>query len=118
MRQSRPQPAHPTTQKLRTARTRDVIDRLRFGNVTRRELRANLLFLFGFLALSLPGMILLAKKKMDPAAPPMYFPDPVKRRLPYITPLSVPDEVKRYVPERTGQWVAQITSERAGQEVL
>lgn len=81
----------------------------------KRETRANVWFLVLFLGVSLPGAVMLFKKKLDPAAPAMYLPDPVKRRLPYITPLTVPDEVKRFVPELTGQWVAKLTADRAGE---
>lgn len=81
----------------------------------RRDTRANLLFLTLFLAISLPGLVVLFKKKLDPNAPPMYLPDPVKTRLPYMAPFDVPSAVTRVIPEETGRWVASLTAARAGQ---
>src|SRR6184192_356162 len=75
----------------------------------KRETRANLIFLSVFLAISLPGAVILFKKKLDPRAPPMFMPDYVKRRLPYMAPQRTPaDQVVRFVPDLTGQWVDQL----------
>src|SRR5688500_9795408 len=80
-----------------------------------RENRANLLFLSLFLGISLPGAVILFKKKLDPAAPAMSLPDPVKRRLPYMFPRPVSTEVTRYVPKLSGEWVSKINTERGGE---
>jgi len=79
-----------------------------------RETRLNLIFLAVFLAISLPGAVILFKKKLDPNAAPMYLPDPVRQRLPYMAPQWTPDEVVRVIPQQTGQWVEQITREQGG----
>jgi hypothetical protein len=80
----------------------------------KRETRANLIFLSVFLCLTIPGAVILFKKKLDPAAPPMFMPDFVRRRLPYMASQLSPEQVTRYVPELTGQWVAELSRERAG----
>src|SRR5258706_13690290 len=80
----------------------------------RRETRANLIFLTLFLGVTIPGAVVLFKKKLDPAAPPMFMPDFVRRRLPYMASQQSPAQVVRYVPELTGAWVSEMTRERAG----
>jgi hypothetical protein len=83
------------------------------------ETRANIIFLAIFLAISLPGAAILFKKKLDPSAAPMYLPDPIHQRLPYMAPQWTPDEVRRVIPLLTGQWVEQINREQgAGKEML
>ena len=79
-----------------------------------REARANVWFIAFFLAVSLPGAVILFKKKLEPTAPAMYLPDPVKRRAPYMMPRDVPPQVTRYAPELTAQWVEGLARERAG----
>src|SRR5258705_13554788 len=81
----------------------------------KRETRANLIFLTAFLALTLPGAVILFKKKLDPRAPAMSMPDYVRRRLPYMAPqLSLAEQVVRFVPDLTGQWVTQLNRHRGG----
>src|SRR4051812_6702875 len=81
----------------------------------RRETRANLLFLLIFLGISLPGAVILFKKKLDPTATPLGMPDFVRKRLPYMVPLPTPDDqVLRVVPPLTGEWVAGLARDRAG----
>jgi len=81
----------------------------------RRDTRANLIFLLIFLGVSLPGAVILFKKKLDPTAAPLGMPDFVRKRLPYMVPLPTPDEqVIRVVPPLTGEWVSQLARERAG----
>jgi hypothetical protein len=67
----------------------------------RRETRVNLIFLVAFLALSLPGAVILFRKKLDPGAPRMDQPDMMVTRLPYMAPLPAPTGVKWVVPDRT-----------------
>jgi hypothetical protein len=79
-----------------------------------RETRANLIFLGIFLAVSIPGAVILVKKKMQPGSAPMGMPDFVRRRLPYMVPLATPDDrVVRVIPPRTGAWVGDLIRERA-----
>src|SRR6266700_2379261 len=80
----------------------------------RRETRANLIFLTIFLSVTIPGAVVLFKKKLDPSAPPMFMPDFVRRRLPYMASQQSPGQVVRFVPELTGQWVSEINREHAG----
>src|SRR5438067_8975063 len=79
-----------------------------------RETRANLIFLAIFLAISLPGAVMLVKKKTEPGAPPMAMPDYVRQRLPYMAPQRTGDSVIRVVPELTGQWVEATNREQGG----
>src|SRR4051794_34934996 len=84
----------------------------------KRETRANLIFLGCFLAISLPGAMILFKKKMNSSAPPMFLPDAVRRRLPYMAPVSTPDEVTRFIPDLTGAWVENVSREQGGPETI
>lgn len=81
-----------------------------------KETRANVVFLTIFLAIALPGGVILFKKKLDPAVPPMYMPDRPRVSLPYNSPEEAPD-LKRYVPERTGEWVTDVAREHGYADV-
>lgn len=80
----------------------------------KRETKLNLIFLTLILAIMTPGAVILFKRKLDPAAAPMYLPDPVRQRLPYMAPQWTPEEVTRVIPELTGQWVQQIEQQQSG----
>src|SRR5438270_478817 len=80
----------------------------------KHETRVNLIFLSLFLAISLPGAVILFKRKLDPAAAPMYLPDPIRQRLPYMAPQWMPDEVTRVIPPLTGQWVDELNRDNGG----
>jgi hypothetical protein len=84
----------------------------------KRDTRLNLIFLVLFLAVSVPGAVKLFKKRLDPAAPPLFMPDYVRRRLPYMAPQRTPPQVARYVPDKTGEWVADLTRQQGGGAVL
>ena len=84
----------------------------------KRDTRLNLIFLAVFLAVTVPGGVKLFKKRLDPAAPPLFMPDYVRRRLPYMAPQQTPAQVTRYVPDKTGEWVAEVTREQGGGSVL
>ncbi len=85
----------------------------------KRETRANLLFLVLFILISVPGAVILVKKKMVPGAPSMAMPDAVIQRLPYMSPLDTPPQIARIVPSQTSAWVAALTRDRAdGSPVL
>jgi hypothetical protein len=81
-----------------------------------RETRSNLVFLAIFLAISLPGAVILVKKKMQPGAAPAALsrPDPVRRQLPYMAPQVTSDKVVRYVPPTTRQWLIEVDRSRGG----
>jgi len=81
-----------------------------------RETRSNLIFLAIFLAISLPGAVILVKKKLRPdAAPaPLSRPDPVRRQLPYMAPQVTSDKVVRYVPPMTREWLMEVDRSREG----
>ncbi|HEY7117562.1 MAG TPA: hypothetical protein VH475_13320 [Tepidisphaeraceae bacterium] len=79
------------------------------------ETRANLFFLCIFLAVSLPGAVILFKKKLDPSAPPMWMPEGIRQRLPYMAPQATPGvEVTRVIPDKTARWVEQLNRARGG----
>ena len=78
----------------------------------RRETRANLWFLILFLAISLPGAVILFRKKLDPTSPRLDQPDRVTRRLPYMAPPPAPPDVKWVVPDLTRQWLAEVVRPR------
>ena len=71
----------------------------------KRETRINLLLLAVFLAISLPGAVILFQKKLEPGAARMDQPDAVVRQLPYMAPMPVPPGVKWIIPPRTRQWL-------------
>jgi hypothetical protein len=72
----------------------------------KRETRINLLFLALFLAISLPGAVILFKKKLDPGAARMDQPDAIVGQLPYMAPVPAPPGIKWIVPPRTRLWLA------------
>jgi hypothetical protein len=74
----------------------------------RSETRANVIFLAVLMALTLPGAIILFRKKLEPGARPMGAPDPVRRSTPYMDPAPVAGPVSRVVPPRTARWVASL----------
>ncbi|HYE18926.1 MAG TPA: hypothetical protein VEA69_10810 [Tepidisphaeraceae bacterium] len=84
-----------------------------------RETRNNLIFLSIFLAISIPGAVILFKKKLDPNAGRMSMPDPVNKRIAFMAPLSRPGEnPPRIVPDQTGAWLDELTLRRAGSPML
>jgi hypothetical protein len=82
-----------------------------------KETRVNLWFLAIFLAITLPGGVILFKKKLDPASPLMYMPDRPRQRVPYNSPEEAGD-LKRYVPEKTGKWVTDLAKGHGYASVL
>ncbi|HSZ58979.1 MAG TPA: hypothetical protein VK797_25285 [Tepidisphaeraceae bacterium] len=80
----------------------------------RRETRVNLIFLAVFLAISLPGAVILVRKKLQPGAPRMDQPDVIVTRLPYMTPLPQPPGVKWIVPDQMRAWLEEVIRERTG----
>jgi hypothetical protein len=84
------------------------LSRIAFLIPVKRETRINLLFLTLFLAISLPGAVILFKKKLAPGAARMDQPDAIVRQLPYMAPIPVPPGVKWIVPPRTRQWLENL----------
>lgn len=80
----------------------------------KRETRLNLLFLVVFLVLSLPGAVILFRKKLDPAASRMDQPDAMLRQMPYMAPPPVPPGVRWMVPPATRAWLDELTRQKAG----
>ena len=74
----------------------------------RRETRINFWFLVVFVAVSLPGAVILFRKKLDPTAHRLDQPDPVLNRLPYMVPPPAPPGVRWVVPDLTQRWVAEL----------
>jgi hypothetical protein len=80
----------------------------------KRETRLNLWFLAVFLVLSLPGAVILFRKKMDPSASRMDQPDAVLSRVAFMAPPPVPPGVRWMVPPRTRAWLEELTQQKAG----
>lgn len=80
----------------------------------KRETRVNLIFLVVFLALSLPGAVILFRKKLDPSASRMDQPDAVLSRVAFMAPPPVPPGVRWMVPPQTRAWLEELTQKRAG----
>lgn len=69
-----------------------------------KELRNNLLFLGLFLAISVPGAVMLFIKKLDPEAKPMYLPAVAPHQAAYMHPISVAQRIDRIVPAGIAGW--------------
>jgi hypothetical protein len=80
----------------------------------KRETRLNLIFLVVFLAISLPGAVILFIKKLDPAAPRMDEPDAVLRQVPFMTPPPAPSGARWMVPTQTRAWLDTLTRQKTG----
>ncbi len=80
----------------------------------KRETRANLSFLLLFLVISLPGAVLLFRKKLDPSSPRLDQPDPVVQALPFMVPPPTPPGVRWMVPPKTQAWLTEANRVRTG----
>ena len=60
------------------------------------------------MVVSLPGAVILFRKKLDPTSHRLDQPDPVLHRLPYMVPPPAPPGIKWIVPDLTQRWVATI----------
>ncbi len=81
------------------------------------ETRANLIFLGLFVVISLPGAIILFRKKLDPAAPSMAAPDAVHSRLAYTAPVADNPNARRIVPPQTAEWLTRLKIENGGDAI-
>lgn len=79
-----------------------------------KESRANLIFVALFVLISIPGLIMLVRKKMDPERGPMWMPPAMYSGLVYIDTIDAPPNIKRFVPARTAAWVRDLVRERFG----
>lgn len=73
-----------------------------------RETRYNLIFLVLICGLSAPGAVILFRKKLDPKAPAMYLPKPVRQTLAAIDPRPAPETVQRVVGPFLTEWLNSI----------
>jgi hypothetical protein len=76
-----------------------------------RENRYNLIFIAVLIALLTPGAVILFRKKMQPAARPMYLPDPVPRSIAYMSRGEVPPGMTRVEPAHLAEWKAALVKE-------
>jgi hypothetical protein len=83
-----------------------------------RETKFNLVFLIGFLLLSLPGVVLLFIKKLDPEARSMAEASYVKRTEVYNNPLPTGSKTVRFVPPLTFKWVDALARSNLGRPAL
>ena len=79
-----------------------------------KETRYNLIFIVLLFAMMLPGAVILFRKKMQPAARPMFEPDPVRKSLAYISPQELPPGMTRVVPPHVREWTTSLMVDRAG----
>jgi len=77
----------------------------------KRETRINLLFIGVFLAISVPGAVILFRKKLDPNAARMDQPDAVVAKLPYMAPPLSRPGVRWVVPPLTQDWLTTLNRE-------
>ena len=77
----------------------------------RRETRINIFFLVAFVVVSLPGAVILFRKKLDPTAHRLDQPDPVLNRLPYMVPPPAPPGVRWVAPDLTQRWLTGLAGE-------
>lgn len=80
----------------------------------KRETRANWWFIIIFLIVSLPGAVILFFKKLDPSAARFDQPEEMLTSLPYMAPLPAPPDMKWIVPQRTFEWLREVTREHSG----
>jgi len=82
----------------------------------RPETKVNLWFLVIFLVISVPGAVILFRKKLDPSASRMDQPDAIVRALPYMTPPPWPPGMRWIVPPSTKHWVDAIARLHGGED--
>lgn len=73
-----------------------------------RETRNNLIFIIILIVVTLPGAVMLFKKKLAPNARPIGAPEPVKNTTAYMDPFDVPDDFRRVVPQKVEAWVRSL----------
>jgi hypothetical protein len=85
----------------------------------KRETRANLIFIVLLVAATVPGGIMLVKKKLKAGANSggMMMSDAVRRETAYMDPLPLPGFI-RHVPPKTIAWVGQLADVAPHQEPI
>jgi hypothetical protein len=79
-----------------------------------KESRANLFFAVLFVLISIPGLVMLVRKMMDPERGPMWMPPAMHSGLVYIDTIDAPPNIKRFAPARTTAWVRDLVRQRFG----
>lgn len=80
----------------------------------KRDTRVNIWFLAIFLAICLPGAVILFRKKLNPNARPIFMSDEMEHRLPYMAPGPTPPGIVRVVPPGTWAFLQKLVSQKTG----
>lgn len=79
-----------------------------------KEAKFNLVFLVVLLLASLPGLVILIRKKLDPEARRMSEAPYVRRTEAYNNPLPAATSSRRIVPPVTARWVESLANQKLG----
>jgi len=82
----------------------------------KRDTRINIWFLAIFLAICLPGAVILFRKKLNPNARPIFMSDEMEHRLPYMAPGPTPPGRVRVVPPGTWAFLQKLVSQKTGEK--
>ncbi len=78
----------------------------------RKEARNNFVFIVILLAVSVPGLVMLVKKKLSQSgSPQMGFSSPVRLEVPYVDPLPVGTETRLLYPPVLRGWVRSLSAD-------
>ncbi|HYO08935.1 MAG TPA: hypothetical protein VER17_08175 [Tepidisphaeraceae bacterium] len=84
-----------------------------------KESRHNLIFITVLLALTLPGGVMLFRKKLaQEAVRSNSLPDPVPRTVAYMSPAETPPGMRRVVPQRVAAWTDGLVRQFAGESAV
>lgn len=84
------------------------------ANSVKHDTRVNIWFLAIFLAICLPGAVILFRKKLNPNARPIFMSDEMEHRLPYMAPGPTPPGIVRVVPPGTWGFLQKLVSQKTG----
>jgi len=82
----------------------------------KHDTRINIWFLAIFLAICLPGAVILFRKKLNPNARPIFMSDEMEHRLPYMAPGPTPPGRVRVVPPGTWAFLQKLVSQKTGEK--
>lgn len=82
----------------------------------KRDTRINIWFLAIFLAICLPGAVILFRKKLNPNARPIFMSDEMEHRLPYMAPGPTPPGRVRVVPPGAWAFLQKLVSQKTGEK--
>ncbi len=85
-------------------------------SLVKRDTRVNIWFLAIFLAVCLPGAVILFRKKLNPNARPIFMSDEMEHRLPYMAPGPTPPGRVRVVPPGTWAFLQKLVSQKTGEK--